>query len=100
MPELNEIQADYFAQAKVDPDAVLLMRVGDWYEAFGLSARTLNTETGHALQASESTVNCGIAAWSLSRTVQALQSAGYRVIVSERPGIGQPYAPRSILHVA
>lgn len=69
------------------PDAVLLFRVGDFYETFGNDAKIVAQHTGITLTQSENEeleVLAGFPFYSLDPYVRILVKAGCRVAICEQ----------------
>jgi DNA mismatch repair protein MutS len=69
------------------PDAILLFRVGDYYQTFGEDARTVSQKLGIALTQSpdgDLKEMAGFPFHSLDGHLRTLVKAGYRVAICEQ----------------
>ncbi|MFN8585295.1 MAG: DNA mismatch repair protein MutS [Dehalococcoidia bacterium] len=94
---LTPARAQYFALKQQHPDALLLFRMGDFYETFDADAETVAAVTGVALTSrpmgkSEGRVPlAGVPYHALERYLDQLVAAGHRVAIVEQvspPGRG------------
>ncbi len=66
------------------PDTVLLLRGGDFYEAFDDDAETISRVAGIRIDKSHPVrLGCGVPYHAIHRTVETLVAAGHRVAVEE-----------------
>ena len=86
------IYEQYQAIKRVHADAVLLMQVGDFYQAFSTDARTLAAAIGATCRrvsfGKRRVDTCGVPAALLDTTIQALLGRGHKV------AIAQPASPK------
>lgn len=73
----QELQTKY-------PGALILLRVGDFWEAFGDSARTVADALGLVVTKRAGTPMCGFACWTTTQNGKQLAAAGHEVILAER----------------
>lgn len=93
----------YGALRERTPGAVLLFRLGDFYEMFGEDAKIGSDTLGLALTSRDGqTPMAGVPVSSLESALTGLVEAGYRVAVAEQmeaPGQGKPLVRRDIVRV-
>jgi DNA mismatch repair protein MutS len=80
---ITPIQKQYAEQKAKAPDAVLLFKAGDFYEAFHDDAETLSKVCGMTLCRRGDVRMCGIPYYMLDASVDKLVKAGHQVVVSE-----------------
>ncbi|MEE9295381.1 MAG: DNA mismatch repair protein MutS, partial [Phycisphaerae bacterium] len=85
---LTPAMRQYAAQKKQAPDAILLFRMGDFYETFYEDAKTASRVLGIALTARSKGDNAiplaGIPYHALETYLNKLVAAGYKVAISEQ----------------
>ncbi len=92
VPRTTPARAQYLAIKRQHPDAVLLFRMGDFYETFGDDARTASQVLGIALTSRPAGGDegriplAGIPYHALDRYLDKLVAAGHRVAVVEQVG--------------
>lgn len=77
------IDQTYDAAQRMHPEAVVLMRCGDFYEAFGESAETAARVLGLAKSVLRDRVMAGFPVCCQDRYVARLVAAGHRVVTVE-----------------
>lgn len=93
--EYNRLQADY-------PNAILFIRLGDFYEVMGEKAKTVSDEldlvlTGRTVNEStgERTALVGVPAHTLDSYVSRLIAKGYTVAIAENEEVNRLVSPRT-----
>lgn len=84
---MSELIEQYKAIKAKYPDAVLLFRVGDFYETFGADAKAVSQTLGLVLTKSSSDELkelSGFPFHSLDRHLRTLVKAGYKVAICEQ----------------
>jgi len=79
MQQYNALKADY-------PHAILLFRLGDFYEMFDNDAQKASNVLGLILTARQTTPMCGFPHHKLLNHVPKLLAAGYKVAICEQVG--------------
>jgi DNA mismatch repair protein MutS len=80
---MQSISKQYEAIKAKYPDAILLFRVGDFYEAFGEDAKALQKHLGTQLTISDERTVASLPFQSLDHTLKKLIEAGYKVAICE-----------------
>lgn len=93
------IEQTYDAAQRMHPEAVVLMRCGDFYEAFGESAETTARALGLAKSVLRDRVMAGFPAMYCEAYVSQLVAVGHRVVTVEYvpDAKGQP-TERVVVH--
>ena len=85
---MTTLMQQYTAIKSKYPDAILLFRIGDFYEAFNEDAKIVALHLGNTLIFSEPkeevTEMASLAHYSLDTALQKLVRAGYRVAVCDQ----------------
>ena len=91
MPETTPMMQQYYKIKEKHPDAILLFRVGDFYETFGedakIAARELNitlTATGRGKGAAKRTPMAGVPFHAVTPYIRQLITKGYKVAICEQ----------------
>ena len=100
MAELSPMMQQYFAIKKEYPDAILLFRLGDFYEMFFEDAKVASRElelvlTGRDCGQEERAPMCGVPFHSADSYIAKLVSRGYKVAVCEQ--MEDPKAAKGIV---
>ena len=91
MPETTPMMQQYYKIKEKHHDAILLFRVGDFYETFGedakIAARELNitlTATGRGKGAAKRTPMAGVPFHAVTPYIRQLITKGYKVAICEQ----------------
>jgi len=69
-------------RASLPPDTILLMRIGHFYEAFGMEARTVAAVTGATLTKRAGVIMAGIPYHGLDAAMTKLVAKGHKVAIA------------------
>jgi DNA mismatch repair protein MutS len=100
MSEQTPIMKQYMKIKSQNPEAILLFRMGDFYEMFGEDARIASSILQIALTSREKNKDdplpmCGMPHFASERYIDKLIKAGYKVAVCEQTG--DPKASKGIV---
>ena len=86
MSKINRaaLMAQYAAIKGKHPDALLLIRVGDFYETFGEDAKTVSRVLKIALLDIETSLVTGFPSQSLDAYLPMLVRMGHKVAIAEK----------------
>ncbi len=97
--QYNSIKAKY-------PDAILLFRIGDYYETFNEDAKIVSRYLGIALTQPSNSLNIKMAAsipfYSLDQALHKLVKAGYKIAVCDQledPKLATGFVKRGVTDI-
>ncbi len=95
MSKLTPMMAQYRKIKASVPDAILLFRLGDFYEMFGEDARQASPVLEIALTARNTTPMCGIPYHAAGGYIEKLLKAGFKAAICEQ--VGDPKEGKGIV---
>ena len=82
--EFDELHRLYLEAQERHPGMLLLLRQGDWYDAYGDDARTLGKALGYAASTWRDANTIGFHANDLESSLRKLLHAGHRVAICDQ----------------
>ena len=82
--EFDELHRLYLEAKERHPGMLLLLRQGDWYDAYGDDARTLGKALGYAASTWRDANTIGFHANDLESSLRKLLHAGHRVAICDQ----------------
>ncbi|MCL2508537.1 MAG: DNA mismatch repair protein MutS [Oscillospiraceae bacterium] len=107
MPELTPMMKQYFEIKRENADAILMFRLGDFYEMFFEDAKTASRElelvlTGRDCGQEERAPMCGVPFHSVDSYIARLVAKGYKVAICEQmedPALAKGLVLRDVVRV-